>query len=91
MRVPAVLDDCVISLSIAYVSETIKQVNIHTAAGPDGLPGHVLRASADQLARVFTDIFNLSLTQSVIHTCFKLNTIVPVSKNTKVSCLNDYL
>ncbi|CDQ63715.1 unnamed protein product [Oncorhynchus mykiss] len=35
MRVP---DDCVITLSIADVSKTFKQVNIHKAAGPDGLP-----------------------------------------------------
>jgi hypothetical protein len=58
--------------------------------GPDGLPGRVLRACADQLARVFTDIFNLSLSESVILTCFKQTTIVPVPKHTKVNCLNDY-
>ena len=32
----AVLDDCVITLSVADVSETFKQVNIHKAVGPDG-------------------------------------------------------
>jgi hypothetical protein len=72
------------------VSKTLKQVNIHKAAGPDGLPGRVLKAHADQLVSVFTDIFNLSLTESVIPTCFKQTTIVPVLKNTKVTCLNDY-
>jgi hypothetical protein len=72
------------------VSKTFKQVNIHKAAGPDGLPGCVLRACADQLASVFTDIFNLSLSESVIPTCFKQTTIDPVPKNTKVTCLNDY-
>ena len=54
------LDDCVITLSRVDVSKTFKQVNIHKAAGPDGLPGLVLRACADQLAG-FTDIFNMSL------------------------------
>ena len=90
MRARAVPDDCGISLSVAIVSKTFKQVNIHKAAGPEGLPGCVLRACADQLASVFTDIFNLSLTESVIPTCFKQTTIVPVPKNTKVTCLNDY-
>jgi hypothetical protein len=52
-------DDCVITLSVADVSKTFKQVNIHKDEGPDGLPGHVLKACADQLASVFTDIFNL--------------------------------
>ena len=57
MRAPAVLNDRVITLSVANVSKT----NIHKAVGPDRLPGRVLRACADQLATVFTDIFNLSL------------------------------
>ena len=66
MRAPAVPDDCVITLSVADVSKTFKKVNIHKSAGPDGLPGRVLRACMDQLVSVFTDIFNLSLTVSVI-------------------------
>jgi hypothetical protein len=45
---------------------------------------------ADQLSSVFTDIMNLSLTRSVMPTYFKQTTIVPVPKNTKVTCLNDY-
>ena len=61
-----VLDNCVIMLSLANVSKTFKQVNIHKAAGPDGFSGSVLQACADQLATVFTDIFNLSLSESVI-------------------------
>ena len=42
MRAPAVPDDCVITLTVANVSKTFKQVNIHKAAGPEGLPGCVL-------------------------------------------------
>ena len=34
---------------------------------------------------VFTDIFNMSLIESVIPTCFKQTTIVPVPKNTKAN------
>ena len=44
-RAPAVLDDCVIMFSVADVSKTFKQVNIHKAVGPDGLPGCVLKAT----------------------------------------------
>ena len=83
-RAPAVLDYCVITLSVADVSKTFKQVNIHKAAG------HVLKACADQLASVFTDIFNLYLTESVISTCVKQTTIVPVPKEAKVICLKYY-
>jgi hypothetical protein len=64
MRASAVQDDCVIKLSVADVSKTFKQVNIHKALWPDRLPGRVLRACVDQLASVFTDFFNLSLTES---------------------------
>ena len=32
----------------------------------------------DKLAGVFMDIFNLSLSQSAVPTCFKLSTIAPV-------------
>jgi hypothetical protein len=90
MRAPAAPEDCVITLSATDVSKTFKQVNILKAAGTDRLPERVLRACADQLANVFTDIFNLSLSESVIPTCFKQATIVPVPKNNKVTCLNVY-
>ncbi len=60
-----------ISISVTDVTRSFKRVNIHKAVGPDGIPGRVLRACAFQLAGVFTDIFNLSLSLSVI----------PASKN----------
>jgi hypothetical protein len=44
----------------------------------------------DQLTSVFPDIFKLSLTESVIPTCFKQTTIVLVNKKAKVTCLNYY-
>ena len=56
MRAQAVLDDCVIMLSVADVSKTFKQVNIHKAAVPDGLPGGVLTECMDQLSSDLTDI-----------------------------------
>jgi hypothetical protein len=68
----------------------VKQVNIHEVVGPDRLPGCVLRACTDQLASVFTDIFKLSLSESIIPTCFKRTTMVPVPNNTKVTCLKDF-
>jgi hypothetical protein len=72
------------------VNKTFEQINIHKAAGPDRFSGRVLRTCADQLSSVFTDIFNISLTESVIPTCFKQTTIVPVPKEAKVTCLIDY-
>ena len=77
VRAPVVPDDCVITLSVDDVSKIFKQVNIHKAAGTDGLPGRVLRACVDQVVSAFTDIFNLSLTQSVIPTGFKQTSLFP--------------
>ena len=67
------------------MSKTFKRVNSRKAAGPEGNPSRVLRACADQLAGVFTDIFNQSLSQSAVPTCFKMATIVPVPKNAKAT------
>jgi hypothetical protein len=59
------------------VNKTFKRVNPRKATGPDGIPSRVLRACADQLAGVFTDILNQysSLSQSVVPTCFKMATL----------------
>jgi hypothetical protein len=45
-----------------------------------------LAASSDQLAGGFTDIFNRSLSQSVVHTC--IGYIVNVPKKAKITELN---
>ncbi len=60
-----------LSLSVADVTRSFKWVNIRKAVGPDGIPGRVLRACAFQLAGVFTDILNLSLSLSVVPSCLK--------------------
>ncbi len=72
------------------VTRSFKRVNIRKAVGPDGIPGRVLKACAYQLAGVFTDIFNLSLSLSVVPSCFKKSTIVPIPKKNKITCLNDW-
>ncbi len=65
-------------------------MNIRKAVGPDGIPGCVLRACTFQLAGVFTDLFNLSLSLSVVPSCFKKSTIVPIPKKNEITCLNDW-
>ncbi|KAK3540975.1 hypothetical protein QTP86_007696 [Hemibagrus guttatus] len=70
--------------------KAFRRVNTRKAAGPDDITGQVLMACANQLAPVFTEIFNLSLEQSMIPECFKQSTIVPVTKKPQPACLNDY-
>ncbi len=83
-------DDYAITLSEDEVQRELKRVNVRKAAGPDGNTGRVLRSCADQLAGLFTSIFNESLATSVVPTSFKKSVIIPVPKNSKPSCLNDY-
>ncbi len=60
-------DDHVFTVS----EDELRRVNVRKAAGPDGITGCVLRSCADQLAGLFTSIFNESLATSVVPTPFK--------------------
>ncbi len=83
-------DVCAITFSEDDVRRELKRVNVRKAAGHDGITGRVLRSCADQLAGLFTSIFNESLATSVVPTSFKKSVNIPVPKNSKPSCLNDY-
>lgn len=50
----------------------------------------VLRDCAAELTDVFTVIYNTSLSTSWVPACFKAATIVPVSKQSNATYLNDY-
>ncbi len=64
-------DDYAITVSEDKVRRELKRVNVRKAAGPDGITGRVLRSCADQLAGLFTSIFNESIATSVVPTSFK--------------------
>ncbi len=49
-----------------------------------------LKTCADQLAPIFTQIFNRSLELCEVPSCFKCSTIIPVPKKPKITGLNDY-
>ena len=79
-----------LTLSSIDVCAALSRIKARKAAGPDGIPGRVLRACAGQLAEVLTDIFNLSLAQAAVPTCFKTTSIVPVPKHSTAASLNDF-
>ncbi len=58
--------DHVITLSEDEVRRELRRVNVRKPAGPDGITGRILRSCADQLAGLFTSIFNESLATSVV-------------------------
>ncbi|KAK0152895.1 RNA-directed DNA polymerase from mobile element jockey [Merluccius polli] len=79
-----------LTLSPADVFAALSRINPRKAAGPDGVPGHIYRACAEQLTEVWTDIFNLSLAQATVPECLKSTTIVPVPKHSNAADLNDF-
>ena len=72
------------------VRSTLLRINPRKAAGPDNIPGRVLKDCAEELTDVLTDIFNISLSQAVVPSCFKETTIIPVPKKSSPSGFNDY-
>ncbi len=89
-KAPPPPGDQVMTLSPDSVRRSLSRINARKALGPDNIPGHVLRDCAVELTDVFTDIFNISLSQAVVPTCFKATTIIPVPKKSSPSCFNDY-
>ncbi|KAG5270393.1 hypothetical protein AALO_G00192100 [Alosa alosa] len=77
-------------LSADSVKRTLAAINTRKATGPDNIPGRMLKDCAGELKDVFTDIFNTSLKQAIVPSCFKAATIIPVPKKTAPSCFNDY-
>ncbi|KAK7898229.1 hypothetical protein WMY93_019082 [Mugilogobius chulae] len=72
------------------VLKLFRKQNPRKAPGPDGVSPATLRHCAEELAPVFTDIFNISLESCHVPACFKLSTIVPVPKKPRITGLNDY-
>ncbi|CAM4574253.1 unnamed protein product [Leuciscus chuanchicus] len=79
----------------AHISEdNVRQIfrkqKRRKAPGPDGVSPACLKTCADQLASIFSLIFNRSLEQCKVPFCFKRSTIIPIPKKPKITGLNDY-
>ncbi len=72
------------------VCQVFKKNKRRKAPGPDGVSPACLKICADQLAPIFTQIFNRSLELCEVPSCFKRSTIIPVPKKPKITGLNDY-
>ncbi len=72
------------------VRQVFKKNKRRKAPGPDGVTPACLKICADQLAPIFTQIFNRSLELCEVPSCFKRSTIISVPKKPKITGLNDY-
>jgi hypothetical protein len=62
------------------VRNSFKRQRSRKAAGPDGIAARVLKTCADQLAPVYTKLYNRSLDICIVPTEWKSSTLVPIPK-----------
>ncbi len=79
-----------LQISEEDVRQVFRKQKRKKAPGPDGVTPACLKSCADQLAPIFTKIFNRSLELCEVPSCFKRSTIIPISKKPKITGLNDY-
>uniref|UniRef100_A0A673LUN5 Reverse transcriptase domain-containing protein n=1 Tax=Sinocyclocheilus rhinocerous TaxID=307959 RepID=A0A673LUN5_9TELE len=79
-----------IQISEDEVRQVFRKQKRKKAPGPDCVTPVCLKSCADQLAPIFTQIFNRSLELCEVPSCFKRSTIIPVPKKPKITGLNDY-
>ncbi|KAL0163870.1 hypothetical protein M9458_039623, partial [Cirrhinus mrigala] len=72
------------------VSQIFRKNKRRKAPGPDGVTPACLKTCADELAPIYSQIFNRSLELCEVPSCFKCSTIIPIPKNPKITGLNDY-
>ncbi len=77
--------------SVLQISEDdVRKQKRKKAPGPDCVTPVCLKSCADQLAPIFTQIFDRSLELCKVPSCFKRSTIIPIPKKSKITWLNDY-
>ncbi|KAK3518670.1 hypothetical protein QTP70_007158 [Hemibagrus guttatus] len=79
-----------LQISEDYVRQIFLKQKKRKAPGPDGVTPACLRTCADQLAFIFSQIFNRSLELCEVPACFKRSNIIPIPKKPKITGLNDY-
>ena len=71
------------------VDGVLSHLDVNSAMGPDGLHPHLLKACASQLAYPLHIIFQLSVTEGVLPSLWKLSYVVPIfKKGSRLDALN---
>lgn len=72
------------------VERVFGRINPNKAPGPDNISGRLLKVCHKQLAEVFCNLFNRSLSEHSIPAIWKSSIICPVPKKSNPTCNNDY-
>ena len=65
-------------------------MNPRKAAGPDSIPGVMIKEGADQLAGILTKLFNLFLIHVTVLTYVKASNIIPIPQKTAIDGFSYY-
>ncbi|KAK3539750.1 hypothetical protein QTP70_013188 [Hemibagrus guttatus] len=84
------LSNLTLTVEESKVKHTLRSVNPRKATGPDSVPARGMKDCVDQLAVIFTKIFNQFLALSNVTPCLKSSIIVPLPKKSHISSLSDY-
>ena len=72
------------------IRKVFRKLKCGKAPGPDGVSPLVLKQCVDELAPVYTKLFQKSADEKEIPEIWKISQIVPVPKKSKPDTLNDY-
>ena len=77
-------------VTVEEVEKVFRNVNPNKASGPDSISGKIIKTFSRELAPVYCDLYNKTLTSHQIPDGWKAATICPVPKRSRPSTLNDY-
>ena len=69
-----------IKISSNGVTKLLRNLKPFKATGPDGIPARLIRKTADEIAPAVTLLFQASLDQSTVPSCWKRANVVPIFK-----------
>ncbi len=78
-----------LTISAISVKHMFSKSNVRKSPGPDMITGKLLKVCADQLCDIYSDLFNLSLSQHKVPMPWKESIVVPVAKIKSPKELND--
>lgn len=79
-----------IQLSISEVTKVLEQLDPNKACGPDGIPGALLKNTAQEIAPSLCRLFNLSLSLGSVPLNWKRANVTPVFKKDDPSLVANY-
>ena len=79
-----------IQLTENEVFKALDGLDPSKACGPDGIPGKLLKMTANIIAPSLCYIYNLSLSQGVVPACWKLANVTPVFKKDDPTLASNY-